>query len=128
MSIGSTTAKNQSLAGTYGDNKGATAPSTVTFRLSVGDPTAGGTEVSTSGTGYAGVAKTNSTANMGTPSGGQLGPITVAFAMASGSWGTPDYWYCTDGSGNIFDYGPITSPQAIGASQTVSLAVTLTAA
>lgn len=128
MSLGSNTAKNGDLAGTWGDNKGSTAPTTYTFRLYVGDPTSGGTEVSTSGTGYAGVAVANTTANVGTPSGGSLGPISVTFPTASGAWGTPDHWAATDGSGNLWDTGTISSPQAIGSGQTATLSVTLTAA
>lgn len=126
MSLGSATAKNTSLSACYGDNRSSTWPSTTTFRLYVGDPTSGGTEVS--GSGYAGVAVANSTANMGTPSGGSLGPISVTFPAATGSWGTPDHWANTDGSGNLLDTGAISSPQAIGAGQTATLAVTITAA
>lgn len=125
MSLGSTTAKNVDIAGSYGDNKGATAPSTLTFRLYVGNPTSTGVEVS--GGSYAGVAIANTTANMGTPSGGSLGSINVGFPTATGSWGTPDHWACTDGSGHLFDTGAISSPQAIGAGQTATLSVTITA-
>lgn len=127
MSLGSTTAKNGEITGTWGDNKGSTAPTTYTIRLYVGDPTSGGTEVSTSGTGYAAVPVANTTANVGTPSGGALGPIAVAFAAATGSWGTPDHWAATDGSGNIWDTGTISAPVAITAGQTPTVNVTITA-
>lgn len=124
--LGSTQAKNDDLAANYGDNKASMMPTTVTCRLYVGDPTAGGVEVS--GGGYAGVAIANTTANMGTPSGGQLGPITVSFPTATGSWGTPDHWAFTDGSGNLRDTQPISNPTAISSGQTPTLAVTITSA
>lgn len=126
MSLGSATAKNISLKACYGDTRGSDWPSTTTFRLYVGDPTASGVEVS--GGSYAGVSVANTTAAMGTPSGGSLGPISVAFPTASASWGTPDHWANTDGSGNLLDTGAITSPQAIGSGQTATLTVTITAA
>lgn len=127
MSLGSVTSKNQCLAGTYGDNKGATAPSSVQFRLYNGNPTAGGVELV--GNGYALVLVANTTANMGTPAGGQLGPILIEFPQANGAgWGTPDYWGLTDTSGNLYDYGPISAPILVGAGLILILAVTLVAA
>lgn len=126
MSLGSITSHNQSLAGTYGDNKGTTAPSSILFRLYVGDPTGAGVQVS--GNAYVPVTVANTTANVGTPAGGALGPITVDFPEATGAgWGTPDMWAITDASGNIYDYGPILTPIAIPAGIVYRLAVTIVA-
>jgi hypothetical protein len=126
MTLGSITARNQSIAGTYGDDKGATAPTSVMFRLYVGDPAGAGVEVS--GNAYAPVTVANTTANVGTPAGGQLGPVVVDFPEATGAgWGTPDQWAATDTSGNIYDYGPILQPIAVPGGIVYRLAATIVA-
>lgn len=49
----------------------------------------------------------------------------ITFPQASGSWGTPAVWALFDAAsaGNMIAYGDITTPTAIGASQTASFAV-----
>lgn len=126
MSLGSVTARNQCLAGTYGDNKGATAPTSVMFRLYIGDP--GGSGVEVAGNGYSPVTVANTTANMGTPAGGQIGPVIVDFPESTGSgFGTPDNWATTDTSGNIYDYGPVLAPIAVPGGVVYRLAAAIVA-
>lgn len=122
--LGSITAQDGALAGVYGDNRGADAPSSFTAHLFVGDPTAGGVEVA--GTGYAPITVANTTANLGTPSGGQLGPFTVDFGTGAADWGTPDNWALEDGSGNFWNVQQIASPVAIGDGDPVQISATIT--
>lgn len=123
--LGSVTSQDGALAGIYGDNKGADAPASMNWRLYVGDPTGSGVEVA--GTGYAAVVMANTTANVGTPSGGELGPITVDFGTGAADWGTPDWVGWTDGSGNLWDAQAISSPPAIGDGDPVTVNVTISA-
>lgn len=129
MSLGSTFAKNADLKACYGDNKSTAAgwPTSITVKLYVGDPTAGGVEMS--GGGYAGVVLANTTAVLGTPSAGQLGPIAVVWPASSGAWSSgtpPTYGAFVDGSGNILDYGIISAnPGVTAAGQVFELDVTI---
>lgn len=125
MSLGSVTAQTVDLAGTYGDNKGALAPTTLHAHLYEGDPTGSGVEVV--GTGYAALAVANTDAALGaTPTDGQLGPITLDFGTAGADdWGTPDYWGFTDGTGNLYDYQEIANPAEIATGDPVTLTVTI---
>jgi hypothetical protein len=107
MSLGSTTAKNNDLGGTYGDNKGATQPSTLTGHLYVGDPTTTGVEFS--GNGYSSPSVANTSANVGTPSGGQLASaVDLDFGTSTAAWSAsgsavPTHFAWKDGSGNLLD-------------------------
>lgn len=123
--LGSVTAQDGALSGIYGDNRGADAPSSFDARLFVGDPTVAGVEVA--GTGYAPVTIANTTANFGTPSGGQLGPIVIDFGTGAADWGTPDFWALTDGSGNFWNVQQIASPAAIADGDPVSISATIDA-
>lgn len=130
MSLGSTFAQNADLAASYGDNKSTAAgwPTSITVRLYIGDPAFGGVEMS--GGGYVGVVIASTTAVVGTPSGGQLGPIVVTWPASTGPWsgGTPpDHAAFTDGSGNILDTGVISAnPGITVAGQAFELDVTIT--
>lgn len=105
MSLGSVTAKNLALAGQFGDNKGATQPSTLTGHLYVGDPTSTGVEFV--GNGYSSPSVANTTANMGTPSGGAIGTaVDINFGTATGAWSAsgsavPTHFAWKDGGGNL---------------------------
>jgi hypothetical protein len=123
--LGSVTAEDGALAGIYGDDRGSTAPSSFDAALYVGDPTASGVEVA--GTGYAAVTIANTTANFGTPSGGQLGPIVIDFGTGNADWGTPDHWALKDGSGNFWNVQAIASPAAIATGDPVSVSATISA-
>lgn len=121
--LGSVAAQNGALAGIFGDNKGSTAPTSFDAHLFEGDPTAGGTELT--GTGYAPVTVTNTSANLGDPSGGQLGPFSIDFGTGAADWGTPDYWAFTDTSGNFWTVQPIQNPQLIIDGDAVTVSATI---
>lgn len=119
MTLGSTVAKNLDLAGTYGDNKGATQPSTLTGHLYVGDPTSGGVEFA--GNGYVSPSVANTTANVGTPSAGSLiNPITYSFGSSTNPWSAagssiPTHFAWKDGSGNLLDVLAVGSNPGVNA-------------
>lgn len=131
MSLGSVFAQNADLAATYGDNKSTAAgwPTSITVRLYVGDPTSGGVEMS--GGGYAGVVIANTTAVVGTPSSGSLGPIVITWPASTGAWSSgapPDHAAFVDGSGNILDTGEVSANPGVTISgQVFELDVTITA-
>lgn len=132
MSLGSTFAQDADLAACYGDNKSTAAgwPTSITVKLYVGDPTSGGVEMS--GGGYAGVVLANTTAVMGTPATGALGPIVVTWPASTGAWsgGTPpDHAAFVDGSGNILDTGLVSAnPGVTTSGQTFECDITISAA
>lgn len=131
MSLGSTFAKNASIAACYGDNKSTAAgwPTSITVNLYIGDPTSGG--VLMSGGGYAGVVLANTTAVLGSPSVGQLGPITIDWPASTGAWSSgspPTYGAFVDGSSHILDTGTISAnPGVTTTGQVFELAVTIQA-
>ena len=124
MPIGSVTGQNVALAGRYGDNRGSDADSSLIARLWDGDPTAGGSEIT--GTGYAPITLANTTANFGTPSGGQLGPIVLDYGTAGADdWIEPFYVSFEDTGGNLYDYGEIANPAVINSGDPVSVTTTI---
>lgn len=126
MSLGSITAQNAALAGLYGDDRGATAPTGFTAHLYEGDPTDDGVEIA--GTGYTPPTVANTTAVLGAPDGGELGPFTIDFGTAGADdWGTPDFWAFTDGSGNFFGVQEISNPTEIVNGDPVTLSATIPA-
>jgi hypothetical protein len=124
--LGSITAQNTALSGRFGDNKGSDAPTTLTAHLYEGDPTDDGVEIA--GTDYVPVDVANTTANLGTPDGGELGPFDIDFGTAGADdWGTPDFWAFTDGSGNFYDVQEISNPDEIANGDPVTLSATISA-
>lgn len=127
MSLGSTAAKNIAIRACYGSSRSSLWPATVDFRLYVGNPTAGGVEMT--GGGYAPVSVANTDANMGVPTGGILTPATVAFATSTGAWSggaPPDFFAITDGAGTILDTGTVSAnPGVVSAGQDVLLSVAI---
>jgi len=90
-----------------------TSPATVYVSLWTSDPTdaGSGTEVSTSGTGYARTAVT-----FGAPSGGvTTNSADVTFPTATASWGTVGWIGINDAltSGNLLYHSPLDTAKAI---------------
>jgi hypothetical protein len=108
--------------------RGQTFPtiSTIWIGLSTASPTDAGTTNETSGTNYARVSVSASTANFS--SHGAAGPSsnsnTITFPQAGGSWGTVTHIFASDASsgGNMLYYGALTASKAVAANDTVSLA------
>jgi len=126
MSLGSTTAKNIAIRANYGSSRSSLWPSTVTFRLYVGNPTSGGTEMT--GGGYAGVAVANTDANFPVPTTGVLEPATVVFPTSTGAWsaGAPPTFFAIKDGSTFLDYGPLsTNPGVVTAGQDVTLTVVI---
>ena len=92
-----------------------TAPATVYVSLWTSDPTdaGSGTEVSTSGTGYARTAVSFATAS-GT-SGNVLNDADVTFPTATASWGTVGWIGINDAStaGNLLYHSPLDTSKTI---------------
>jgi hypothetical protein len=109
-------------SGTY------TKPSTLYVALFVGDPSSGGTEVSTSGSAYARVTSTF------TISGGNAtNTAAIEWATATSSWGTIDWVaiYDASTSGNQLVTAALSSAKTIASGDVLripisSLSVTLT--
>lgn len=102
-----------------------TAPATVYVSLHSASPTdAGGSEIT--GTSYARVAITGSTANWSAHGAG--GPTSnvsaITFPQAGGSWGTVTHIgiYDASSSGNLLFHGALTASKAIGANDTFQIA------
>lgn len=99
-------------------NTAYTAPSTVYLALFTAAPSdaGGGTEVSTSSTGYARKAVTNDTTNWpNASSGSKKNGTVIAFDQATGNWGTCTHWgmFDADVDGNLLFWGALTSSQAV---------------
>lgn len=128
MSLGSVVAKNLDLAGSYGDNKGATQPTTLHGHLYVGDPTAGGVEFV--GNGYVSPAVANTSANVGVPSAGQIASaVDISFGTSTAAWSAagssiPTHFAWTDGSGNLLDVLAVAANPGVSGS---GIAVTILA-
>jgi len=105
-----------------------TKPSTLYVALFVGNPTSGGTEVSTSGSAYARVVSTF------TISGGNAtNTAAIEWATATSSWGTIDWVaiYDASTSGNQLVTAALSSSKTIASGDVLripisSLSVTLT--
>ena len=102
--------ENVILDAMLGDNAGANMPATVYVALftSTPDDGGGGTEVSTSGTGYARVAVTNNSTNWPAATGGiKSNGTTITFPTATDSWGQVSYVAVYDAAtaGNMLLWG-----------------------
>ena len=100
-----------------------TAPATVYVSLWTSDPgdDASGTEVSTSGTGYARTAVT-----MGAPSNGaSLNTAAVEFAQATASYGTVGWIGINDAvtAGNLLYHSPLTTSKVIDTGDIFKIAI-----
>jgi hypothetical protein len=100
-----------------------TSPATVYVSLWTSDPTdaGSGTEVSTSGTGYARTAVT-----MGAPSNGaSLNTAAVEFAQATASYGTVGWIGINDAvtAGNLLYHSPLTTSKVIDTGDIFKIAI-----
>ena len=100
-----------------------TSPATVYVSLWTSDPgdDASGTEVSTSGTGYARTAVT-----MGAPSNGaSLNTTAVEFPQATASYGTVGWIGINDAvsSGNLLYHSPLTTSKTIDTGDIFKIAI-----
>ena len=100
-----------------------TSPATVYVSLWTSDPgdDASGTEVSTSGTGYARTAVT-----MGAPSNGvSLNTAAVEFAQATASYGTVGWIGINDAvtAGNLLYHSPLTTSKTIDTGDIFKIAI-----
>lgn len=99
---------------------------TIYIGLSSAAPTDAGTTNETSGTSYARVAVSASTA--GFNAHGAAGPASntnaITFPQAGGSWGTVSHIFISDAStgGNILLHGALTASKAVGTNDTFSVA------
>lgn len=78
----------------------------------------GGTEVSTSGTGYVRKAFTRNGTNWNAASARSISnALAITFATPSGAWGTVSYWGIFDAvsAGNLLAWGQLTLPKVVGA-------------
>lgn len=102
--------ENLVLNSILGDDAGAGMPATVYVALftSIPDDGGGGTEVSTTGTGYARVAVTNNSTNWPDATGGiKYNGTTIQFPTAIDSWGTISWVAIYDAAtaGNMLLWG-----------------------
>lgn len=108
--------------------RGVVFPSiaTVYVGLSSAAPTEAGSYNEVTGTSYARVAVTCSTANW--TAHGATGPTSnsnaITFPQAGGSWGTATHAFIADASsaGNMLYHGALTTSKAIGTNDTFSIA------
>lgn len=103
------------------DILGSGSPATWYAALMTANPTdtGGGTEVSTSGTGYARVALTNNTTNFPNASSSAVMTTgtTIDFGTATGSWGTivGIAFYDASSAGNLGPWAPLSTSKTINA-------------
>ena len=104
-----------------------TAPTTVWVSAHTADPTDAGTATETTGTSYARVAVTCSTANWTAPGVGGLtdNVSAITFPTAGGSWGTITHVgiYDASSSGNLLLSGSLSASKAITTSDTLEFAI-----
>jgi hypothetical protein len=98
-----------------GSNKGSTAPGTVYVGLFTAAPSdgGGGTEVTSTSTGYARVAVTNNTTNWpAAVDGVKRNGGTIQFPTATAAWGDVTHFALFDSSvsGNMLIWGELSSP------------------
>ena len=114
MALGSAAnpaARNMALDACYGDARSSRWPASVQLALYAGDPTAGGTELTSAG-GYARVVIANTSANFPDAAAGiktsgsttQLNASTGAFSAGF------SHWAFLDASNNLLDSGQVTDP------------------
>lgn len=87
-----TAAQNKSLDNDYGSTKGANAPAAHEVALFDGDPTQGGTELTSDG-GYARVTLTNNGTNWPAASSGAKTSATVTFPTSTDAWSDTATWF-----------------------------------
>ena len=97
-----------------------TRPASVFLALFTTNPgeTATGTEVSTSGTGYARVEVTNDDQNWPASSGGvKSNALVIAFPQATATWNTVTHYAMFDAAtaGNMLFYSPLTQSRNVPA-------------
>jgi hypothetical protein len=121
--LGSTTSEDAAIAAIFGSG----SPASFDAHLYEGDPTDDGVEVSA--TSYAPISVTNNTTNFPAPAGGETTTATVDFGTvgAGDTWGVPDYWALTDGSGNFYLVQQINNPTSLDDGEPVTLTATITA-
>lgn len=112
MALGSTIAKNNSLAACYGDAHSVAAgwPNTVHLALFAGNPATSGVELDATG-GYIRLAIANTNANFAPPANGQqANAVTFTMATSTGGYNAPaTHWAYVDAAtaGNVLDSGPL---------------------
>lgn len=104
--------ENLALDAILGTNKGASIPATVYVALftTAPDDGGGGTEVSSTSTGYARVAVTNNTTNWPAAAGGiKTNGATIQFPTATAAWGDVTHVAIYDSStaGNMLLWGEV---------------------
>jgi hypothetical protein len=122
MPLGSTTAKNWALDACYGSNHSSVWPSTVYVALFNGNPSSGGTELTSTGN-YARVALTNNSTNFPDASSGfKSNGTDIAFPTSTGAYSASATYiglYDNSAGGNLLDYGALSPTLTVsGASQT----------
>jgi hypothetical protein len=114
MPLGTTTAKNAAVNAMFGDAKASGQPATWYVALFVGEPGAGGSEVT--GGSYARSSIANTNAAWGTATAGvKLSLVSVSFPPATADWGTITHVALFDALtvGNLWDYGALDVPTAV---------------
>jgi hypothetical protein len=104
-----------------------TAPTTVHFALFTAAPseTGGGTEISTSSTGYSRVAVTNNVTNFpASTNGTKTNGSNITFPSATAAWGTVSAFGVFDAAtgGNLLYFGSLLTPRAIASGDTARFA------
>ena len=108
--------------------RGQTFPtiSTIWIGLASAATTEAGTASEITGTSYARVSVSATTANFSAH--GAAGPSSnaaaITFTIAGGSWGTVSHIFIADAStaGNILYHGALTTPKAVGTNDTFQIA------
>ena len=125
MTLLSTAAQNASLDFSYGANKAATAPSSHTLHLFVGDPATTGVELATGG-GWSPPTITNSGTNWPAAVAGQKTSAPVVLPTSSDAWsGVATHWLLRAGSVD-WDSGELGEEidiQQAGVTKTITLTV-----
>ena len=114
MTLGSTAnpaARNMALDACYGDARSTRWPASIQLALFNGDPSAGGTELTSAG-GYVRAVIANTSANFPDATAGvKTSGTTTQFSPSTGSFSAAfNYWAFFDGSGNLLDAGQVTDP------------------
>ena len=114
----STVYDNHVLDSILGDSHASAFPATVYVGLSSTQPGKDMSNITEPGSGnaYGRVAVANTTANWPAASGGsKSNGSVIAFAQATGNWGTMAYWVIFDAStaGNMIAYGALSSSVSV---------------
>jgi len=94
------------------------------FTSAQNDAGSSGTEISTSGTGYARASVSPATGFSSASGGSLLNSGTISFTTASASWGTITHFGIYDAltAGNLLAHGQLTTSKTVGSGDTVSFA------